>query len=165
MTTEFTIRLATVADATVLARHRVGMFRDMGKLPTEQEAPLFAAAGRDLAAWLATGDYVGWVASPRDHPAQIVAGAGIQLRPLLPRPNPNGGSIREGREAIVVNVFTEPKYRRRGLARVLMEQVIAWVRAHGIARLVLHASPDGRRLYEQLGFEPTNEMRFMGELG
>lgn len=32
------------------------------------------------------------------------------------------------------------------------------------ARLVLHASPDARPLYERLGFEPTNEMRFTGEL-
>jgi hypothetical protein len=31
-------------------------------------------------------------------------------------------------------------------------------------RLVLHASAEGRTLYEQLGFEPTNGMRFAGEL-
>lgn len=35
---------------------------------------------------------------------------------------------------------------------------------HGIARLVLHASPDGRALYERLSFEPTNDMRYTGEL-
>ena len=161
---EFAIREATVADATVLARHRVGMFRDMGDLPAEQEAPLFTAARRDLADWLASGDYSAWVASPVGRPEEIVAGAGVQLRPLLPRPDPKRGRIREGREAIVLNVYTEPAYRRRGIARLLMEQVIAWVRANGIARLVLHASPDGRPLYEQLGFEATNEMRFMGEL-
>jgi len=45
-----------------------------------------------------------------------------------------------------------------------METAIAWARAHGIARLVLHASPEGRPLYEQLGFEATNEMRYVGEL-
>ncbi len=34
----------------------------------------------------------------------------------------------------------------------------------GIARLVLHASPEGRSLDERLGFEPTNEMRYTGDL-
>ena len=29
----------------------------------------------------------------------------------------------------------------------------------GIRRIVLHASEDGRRLYQRLGFVPTNEMR------
>jgi len=68
-------------------------------------------------------------------------------------------------EAIVVNVYTEPAWRRRGAARTLMEQVIDWARAQGIGRLVLHASKDGRALYERLGFAPTNEMWFTGQLG
>ena len=59
----------------------------------------------------------------------------------------------------MVNVFVDPAWRRRGLARELMEAVIAWGRSEGLARLVLHASADGRPLYEELGFEPTSEMR------
>lgn len=42
--------------------------------------------------------------------------------------------------------------------------MIDWARNNGIARLVLHASSDGRPLYERLGFEQTNEMHFTGEL-
>ena len=45
-----------------------------------------------------------------------------------------------------------------------MQHVIDWARGHGIARLVLHASSEGRQLYERLGFEATNEMRYTGEL-
>jgi hypothetical protein len=33
-----------------------------------------------------------------------------------------------------------------------------------IVRLVLHASDEGRPLYESMGFEPTNEMRYTGTL-
>jgi hypothetical protein len=35
--------------------------------------------------------------------------------------------------------------------------------ARGIRRVVLHASADGRRLYERIGFVPTNEMRLEGK--
>jgi GNAT superfamily N-acetyltransferase len=159
MTDEFHVRLATPADAPVLARHRAEMFRDMGTLPRDQYAPFRAAAEHALAAWLESGEYVSWVVSPLDRPGEIVGGAGIQIRKLLPRPIPGSPTIRVGHEAIVLNVFTERAWRRRGIARRLMEHAIAWSRAHGIARLVLHASPEGRPLYEQLGFEPTNEMR------
>jgi hypothetical protein len=31
--------------------------------------------------------------------------------------------------------------------------------ARGVGRIVLHASAEGRRLYERLGFVQTNEMR------
>ncbi|HTR22314.1 MAG TPA: GNAT family N-acetyltransferase [Gemmatimonadales bacterium] len=160
----FTIRLATPADAATLARHRVSMFRDMADLPPDQAGALESAARRDLQAWLETGTYVGWVASPADRPAEIIAGAGVQLRPLLPRPRPGHPTIREGPEGIVLNVYTERRWRRRGVARRLMETIIAWTHGHGVARLVLHASPEGRPLYEQIGFEATNEMRYTREL-
>ena len=161
---DLTIRLATVADAPALARHRAEMFRDMGDLPDELYDPLVEAARRALEECLETREYVGWVACPADHPDQIVAGAGIQLRRLLPRPEPGRREVRRGPEAIVVNVFTERAWRRRGLARRLMERVIAWAREHGVARLVLHAAPKGRPLYDQLEFVPTNEMRYRGPL-
>jgi GNAT superfamily N-acetyltransferase len=164
MSDEIRVRLATAGDVSVLARHRAEMFRDMGQLPEQQYASLLAATELDLAAMLAAGEYVSYVASPADRPGEIVAGAGIQIRRLLPRPLPGATSIRLGPEAIVVNVFTEREWRRRGIAERLMQHVIEWARSHGIARLVLHASPDGRPLYERLGFEPTNEMRFTGEL-
>ena len=122
------------------------------------------AAQRVLGEWLETGEYVAWVVCPAGHPDQIVAGAGIQLRRLLPRPEPGRRQLRRGPEAIVLNVFTERAWRRRGLARRLMERVIAWAREHGVGRLVLHASPEGRPLYEQLEFVPTNEMRYRGPL-
>jgi GNAT superfamily N-acetyltransferase len=113
---------------------------------------------------LDSSEHVSSVGSPVDCPGEIVAGAGIQVRKLLPRPLPGAAAIRLVPEAIVVNVYTEHEWRRRGIARRLMTHVIDWARGHGIARLVLHASPEGRPLYDRLGFEPTNEMRFMGEL-
>ena len=56
-------------------------------------------------------------------------------------------------------MFTDAAHRRRGLARRLMETMLEWCRAEGMRFLYLHASDDGRPLYESLGFTPTNEMR------
>src|SRR3989442_4938545 len=88
MSDAFAIRLATVADAPVLARHRAEMFRDMGDLAEELYAPLVDAARRDLAEWLARGPYVGWAASAAERPHEIVAGAGGELRAPPPPPPP-----------------------------------------------------------------------------
>ncbi len=164
MNSEIDVRFATVGDAPALARHRAEMFRDMGELADDHYATLRAAAEREIAAWIASGEYVSFVATPSGRPAEIVAGAGVQIRKLFPRPLSGGAGIRLGPEAIVLNVFTERRWRRRGIAERLMQRVIDWARGHGIARLVLHASSEGRPLYERLGFEPTNEMRYTGEL-
>lgn len=45
-----------------------------------------------------------------------------------------------------------------------MEVILAWARETAVESLVLHASADGRALYERLGFAATNEMRFTGGL-
>jgi hypothetical protein len=44
-----------------------------------------------------------------------------------------------------------------------MEAALDWGRTHGIRAVILHASSEGRPLYEKLGFRPTNEMRLMLE--
>jgi len=40
-----------------------------------------------------------------------------------------------------------------------MQTMIDWCKREGFARVSLHANPDGRDLYESLGFEASNEMQ------
>jgi ribosomal protein S18 acetylase RimI-like enzyme len=56
------------------------------------------------------------------------------------------------KRGFVSSVFTRPAYRRQGIARHLMEMLIASAREEGIERLILWSSEMGRPLYEQLGF-------------
>jgi ribosomal protein S18 acetylase RimI-like enzyme len=104
------------------------------------------------------GEYLGWVAHDGATPPTIIGGAGVQLRGILPRPGPDRDNLELGPEAIVLNVYVEPAWRRRGVAEAMMRVVLDALAARGIRRIVLHASDDGRRLYERLGFVPTNEM-------
>jgi ribosomal protein S18 acetylase RimI-like enzyme len=59
----------------------------------------------------------------------------------------------------VLNVYVAPAWRRRGVGEALMRAVLDALAARGIRRIVLHASDNGRPLYERLGFVATNEMR------
>jgi ribosomal protein S18 acetylase RimI-like enzyme len=155
----FRIRAATVADVALLAQHRAGMFRDMGVLEASREAPLVRATTDYLLGALPRGEYLGWVAESASLPVQPVGGAGVQLRPMLPRPGPTPAGIELGPEAIVLNVYVEPGWRRRGVGEALMQAVLSDLAERKVTRIVLHASDDGRRLYQRLGFVPTNEMR------
>jgi GNAT superfamily N-acetyltransferase len=49
-------------------------------------------------------------------------------------------------------VLTRAEYRRQGLARQLMEDVIAIAQRRGVRTLKLDATDEGRPLYESLGF-------------
>jgi GNAT superfamily N-acetyltransferase len=164
---DFCIRLATPADARVIALHRARMFQDMGELPDPAFEVLRAKAEARLVGALQRGEYIGWLGSPADQPHEVAGGAGVQLRQVLPHPartSEGEVTVAEGRHAIVLNVYTEPAWRRHGLAEQLMRHLLAWARKERLDRLVLHASADGRRLYERLGFVGTNEMRFAAAL-
>ena len=164
MADAFRLRLATPADARILADHRVGMFRDIGTVRPDLEGPLREASIEYFARALPSGEYVGWVAYRPEDPAAVLAGAGVQFRPFLPRTDPNGHGLLIGQEGLILNVFVEPQWRRRGLARRLMTEILEWAPGAEVVRLVLHASAAGRPLYETLGFIASNEMRYAGIL-
>lgn len=129
------------------------MFYEMGYCDAAALAAMHATSEPFFAKGLETGSYQGWFAEAKD---KIVAGGGIIVfeyhsSPIDPFP----------KRPVVVNMYTEPDHRRRGLARMLMETMIAWCRTEGFGSVLLHASPDGRALYESLGFKQTNEMRLM----
>jgi GNAT superfamily N-acetyltransferase len=158
-----TIRPAIASDAAVIARHRVAMFRDMGRVPTDELASqLLNASTSALAVLLHERSYVGYLAVAADH--HVIAGAGVHIRPQLPRISSDGTYIATGQVPLLVNVYTEPEWRRRGIARALVVALMRWAADEGFDQLVLHASDAGRPLYVSLGFAATNEMRWSPRL-
>lgn len=149
----YRIRRAKTGDVPALVRHRIEMFRSMKILDPTEERAMKAAFRRHLVRAVPSGEYLGWVAEQR---GAVVAGAGAFLRPLLPRP----GAPRGGIEYYVLNVFTEPEHRGRGLSKRLMRAIVAWARGRRAVQVSLHASNMGRPVYEAVGFEPrSGEMR------
>ena len=166
MSERYTIRLATPADVGAIAEHRARMFEEMGEVPPEAFDILRTKSRERLRDLLIRGEYIGWLAVSARQPDIIAGGAGVQLRHVLPHPLPDakeGNTIAEGRHAIILNVFTEPDWRRQGVAVLLLQTIIDWARAERLDRLVLHASDAERSLYARLGFVGTNEMRLAGD--
>ncbi len=152
MDQSFTIRQATLADAPIIVTHRRRMFEDMGR----DDTAMLDAQDIQFAVWLRerleNGRYHGWLVE--DAAGSVVAGAGVWL--LDWPPGPSGLGPYRG---YILNVYTEPAARRRGLARRLVQACMAWCQAQGITIVSLHASDQGRPVYERLGFRPTNELR------
>lgn len=148
----FTIRRAATADLEILVAHRRAMFKDMGY---NDDAALDLMSAK-FKVWLLehmnAADYHAWLVSAAD--GSIAAGAGLWLMDWPP--HMLGKAARRGN---ILNVYTAERFRRRGLARELMEAVLQWCRENGVDTVILHASPAGKSLYESIGFAATNEMR------
>jgi GNAT superfamily N-acetyltransferase len=173
---KISIRPVTLADIPHLVHHRRAMFVDMGhKIAAELDGADEVARAYFNAA-LRDGSYKGWLAEEvadetdahakpeaaidpgaalkRPPPGNIVAGGGIVFVPWAGYP----GEARTQR-VWIVNMYTEPRARRQGLAKKLVNHMTDWCRAEGFAAVSLHASDAGRPVYESLGFRPSNEMK------
>jgi GNAT superfamily N-acetyltransferase len=147
-----TIREATVADAPEIMRHRRLMFRDMGFTGEAALDAMHATSQPYILAGLKDGSYRGWLAVAPD--GRVMGGGGVVLHDWLTHPL----NLKPQR-AYVLNVYVYPEFRRQGVARRLMTIIVEWCRGRSFPVVWLHASDEGRPLYESMGFEPTNEMK------
>jgi GNAT superfamily N-acetyltransferase len=144
------VRAATVADLDTVLRHRHAMFAELG-YSEESRAAMDVEARAYLARAFEDRTYHHWFIDGVDG---VAAGAGVSVNPFCPGPR-----YPRPRRAWILNVYTEPEFRRRGMAGRLVEAAIEWCRAEGIRAVYLHASDQGRRVYERMGFVSSNEMR------
>lgn len=149
---EITIRSATVADAPTILHHRRSMFRDMGEGTADELDRMAAMTAPWLAQALSDRSYRGWLAV--EDSGRVVGGGGVLLCSWPASPKDPWL-----RRAIILNVYTEPEFRHQGIARRIIVTILGWLKEQGFPSASLHASHEGRHLYEELGFEATNEMR------
>lgn len=148
---EYSLRLATAADISTLVEHRRAMLIDNGRADDATMAAMCERFATWVAPLIENATFRAWIAEAAGRP---VASASLWLKPLQPGLRGEFNSV-----PYVLNVYTHPEHRNRGLSRRLMETIIDVCRAEGRPDVELHTSEFGRHLYESLGFKPTNELR------
>jgi GNAT superfamily N-acetyltransferase len=158
---EIRIREAGIGDVRHLVHHRRAMFEDMGHRNAAELDVADENARKYFNAALPDGSYKGWLAeqvlegaSGAAAGGEVVGGGGIVLVPWAGYPGE-----RYAARVWILNMYTEPNARRRGIAKKLVTIMIDWCRAEGFGSVSLHASTAGRLVYEPLGFLPSNEMK------
>ncbi|MDA4126881.1 MAG: GNAT family N-acetyltransferase [Thaumarchaeota archaeon] len=151
--TKFKVRPAGEHDIPALTSQRHRMFEDMHSPPIKDLAihdvafPIWARTeikSRRLFCFLVETD-----------DGRTVGGATLWLREVQPYPGFAGGKI-----PYLMSVYTEPEFRGRGVATLVTKHAMDWAKENGYPSMSLHASHNGRKIYESLGWKPGNEMDF-----
>ena len=149
------IREATAGDVSVLVGLRSAFIEELSYLGPPSSCakspnPLSSQLADRFRAWLpariASGRFVGLIGFEGADPVST-AFLVVSDRPPTP-------TIPNGRLATLVNVYTCPGHRRRGFGRQMVEAALAKARNLGLDAVELEATPDGRQVYERLGFNP-----------
>ena len=101
----------------------------------------------------ARGVHFGWLVE-----GQIVGTAGAMIRTDFPFNTLKGGCY-----GWIMDVYVQPEWRGRGIARRVTQASLDWLRARDVAIIKLVASDQAMALglYERMGFQRTNDMRFV----
>lgn len=146
----FGIRALLADDLDLICAHREAMFRESGRPADvlEQMAGPFRAW---LAPRLASGDYFGFALTDQGRP---IAGIGLMLIAWPPHP----AHPLQDKRGYVLNVYVDPGYRRRGVARRLMQLADDAFAERKVSYTILHATAQAAPLYAELGWVATSEM-------
>ncbi|MDK2125767.1 GNAT family N-acetyltransferase [Parachitinimonas caeni] len=147
---EYLMRPVHPADVERIGLQRYRMFTEAGWPDDERMQAMNTAFIPWLESALARGEYFGWMI---EHQGEPVAGLGMFWLSWPPHPLDAGT-----RRGYLLNIYTEPAHRGKGLASALVRQGLATSRAAGVTVTALHATKIGRPLYESLGFSGSSEM-------
>jgi GNAT superfamily N-acetyltransferase len=139
------IRKATLQDMSELIELRIECLRDMDGLTEEQEERVLVKLEPYFTEHLDRDLIIIVAETPKK---KLVSTAFLVLseRPANP-------SFITGRIGTLLNVYTYPEYRGQGTATQVVSYLIEEARKLDVSMIELNATPDGKPLYDKLGFK------------
>jgi len=138
-------RKANISDIQYLVQYRKQQLIDEGEILGKEiddelsEYFISSISDNSLISWLAVDG------------ERIVATSGICFYQLPPTSrNPSG------KNAYITNMYTLPEYRKQGIGSQLLQLVIDEAKILKYKVIRLHASDDGKSIYNKAGFNDTN---------
>ena len=136
-----TYRKLTAADLDTFISMRITQLREEG---ATEDIDLVPALKDYYNRHLADGTFVSWLALDGE---KIIGTSGMSFVEKPPY-----FSCPTGRIGLLSSMFTDPGYRRMGIARELLDRVVNEAREYGCGALHITASDMGVKLYTAYGF-------------
>ena len=147
------IRKADINDIDILVANRIEFLNDMtvNKVILTEE---FIKSTHDyMLEHITDESMITWMAIESGVIISTVMVCYYQILPVL--------TNFSGKTGYILNVFTHPDYRRKGIASQLINSMIQESRERKVGKLYLSASEMGMLVYKKLGFEVlTREMAY-----
>lgn len=149
---ELLYKKATIEDIGILTKTRIEVLRAANQLSDDadmtevekQSYEYYSKALRD-------GSHTAYLVFDGKN---FIGAGGVSYYRVMPTyHNPSGN------KAYIMNMYTSPKYRRKGIAYKTLDLLVGDAKSRGVNVILLEATEMGRPLYEKYGFvKMNNEM-------
>ncbi len=145
MKEKYEYKKATIEDIDELVKTRIIVLRAANKLSDDVDMSLvekesYAYYKRALE----SGEHIAYLVFDND---KFIGAGGVSFYQVMPTyHNPSG------KKAYIMNMYTAPEYRRRGIAIHILDLLVNDAREQGVSQIALEATNMGRPLYKKYGF-------------
>ncbi len=141
ITDKIIYRKLTESDLDTFIQMRITQLREEG---ATEDFDLVPALKNYYNRHLADGTFVSWLALDGE---KIIGTSGMSFVEKPPY-----FSCPSGKIGLLSSMFTNPNYRRKGIAKELLHRVVEEARAYGCGAIQITASDMGVKLYTAYGF-------------
>lgn len=145
-----TYKKATIEDIDILTETRIEVLRAANKLARDTDmSEVKKQSYHYYKKALCDGTHIAYLIFDD---SQFVGTGGVSFFQVMPTyHNPSG------KKAYIMNMYTKPEYRRKGIAYKTLDMLIRDSKSKGITAISLEATAMGRPLYEKYGFVKMND--------
>ncbi len=145
MKENYEYKKATIEDIDELVRTRIIVLRAVNKLSDDVDMSVVEKESYEYyKRALETGEHITYLVY--DNGTFIGAG-GVSFYQVMPTYHSP-----TGKKAYIMNMYTAPEYRRKGIAIHTLDLLVKDAREQGVSQITLEATEMGRSLYEKYGF-------------
>ncbi|WP_418750281.1 GNAT family N-acetyltransferase [Frisingicoccus sp.] len=147
---DLTYKRATIEDINVLTTTRIEVLRAANKLSEDTDmSEVEKQSYNYYQRALCDGSHIAYLVFNEN---RFVGAGDVSFFQVMPTyHNPSGN------KAYIMNMYTNPEYRRKGIAYKTLDMLIRDVKNKGITAISLEATDMGRPLYEKYGFVKMND--------
>lgn len=138
---EIEYKKLTEKELSMFIEMRINQLREEG---AKEDIDLRPALKAYYNKHLSDGTFVSWLAMDEDKIVGTSAMSFVEKPPYFGCPS--------GRIGLLSSMFTDPDYRRKGIAKKLLDKVIEEARIYGCGSVQITASDMGVKLYTAYGF-------------
>lgn len=145
-----TYKKATIEDLEILTETRIEVLRAANKLSADADMSEVKKQSYDYYKRALCDDtHIAYLVFDE---RRFTGAGGISFFQVMPTyHNPSG------RKAYIMNMYTNPEYRRKGIAYRVLDMLVKEAKDRGITAISLEATAMGRPLYEKYGFIKMEE--------
>jgi GNAT superfamily N-acetyltransferase len=151
-------RRATIEDIPALVEYRVRFLNELYDHPEDDETKVVRKSLLEyFSRAIPSNDFIARVA---ECDGKIIGTGGMVVWQMPAR----YGGVESGKLGYLLNFYTVPEARRKGIGTRLLNELIKEAKSLGLKYLHLHASKDGISIYRKTGFVEPEQPELVLEL-